>query len=63
VTVFLLVEKDLKKSGLSIYNCDRAYNDSLDLAGYGRLFQKLDGRWIKGYSQKIGTCNALSAEM
>jgi ribonuclease HI len=23
----------------------------------------LDGRWIKGYAQKIGTCDALCAEM
>jgi ribonuclease HI len=44
-------------------NCDGAYKDSLGLAGCGGLFRDSDGRWIKGYSRKIGTCDALSAEM
>jgi len=44
-------------------NCDGAYKDSLGLAGCGGLFRNLDGRWIKGYSQKIGTYDALCAEM
>ncbi|MCI72558.1 RNA-directed DNA polymerase (Reverse transcriptase), partial [Trifolium medium] len=33
------------------------------LAGCGGLFRNSDGRWIKGYSRKIGTCGAFSAEM
>ncbi|KAK2441944.1 TMV resistance protein N [Trifolium repens] len=37
-------------------NCDGAYKDSLGLAGCGGLFRDSDGRWIKGYSRKLGTC-------
>jgi ribonuclease HI len=44
-------------------NCDGAYKDSLGLAGCGGLFRNSEGRWIKGYARKIGTCDALSAEM
>ncbi|CAJ2648154.1 unnamed protein product [Trifolium pratense] len=44
-------------------NCDGAYKDSLGLAGCGGLFRNSDGRWLKGYSHKIGTCDALCAEM
>ena len=44
-------------------NCDGAYKDSLGLAGCGGLFWNSEGRWIKGYARKIGTCDALSAEM
>ncbi|GAU42748.1 hypothetical protein TSUD_77850 [Trifolium subterraneum] len=32
-------------------------------SGCGGLFRNSDGRWIKGYARKIGTCDALSAEM
>ncbi|PNX76496.1 ribonuclease H [Trifolium pratense] len=44
-------------------NCDGAYKDSFDLAGCGGLFRKSDDRLIKGYSRKIGTYDAFSAEM
>ncbi|CAJ2647032.1 unnamed protein product [Trifolium pratense] len=44
-------------------NCDRAYKDSLELAGCGGLLRDSDGRWLTGYSRKIGTCDALGAEM
>jgi ribonuclease HI len=33
------------------------------LAGCGGLLRNSDGRWLKGYSHKIGTCDALCAEM
>jgi hypothetical protein len=45
------------------HNCDRTYKDSSGLAGCGVLFRNSDGRWITGYSQKIGTCDALCDEM
>ncbi|KAK2452886.1 TMV resistance protein N [Trifolium repens] len=44
-------------------NCDGAHKDSLGLVVCGGLFRNSDGRWIKGYSRKIGTCDALSDEM
>ncbi|CAJ2653897.1 unnamed protein product [Trifolium pratense] len=44
-------------------NCDGAFKNSLGLAGCGGLFRNSGGRWIKGYARKIGTCDALSAEM
>ncbi|KAK2400076.1 TMV resistance protein N [Trifolium repens] len=44
-------------------NCDGAYKDSLGLAGCGSLFWNSEGRWIKEYTRKIGTCDALSVEM
>ncbi|MCI46118.1 ribonuclease H protein, partial [Trifolium medium] len=44
-------------------NCDRAYKDSLELAGCGGLQRDSDGRWLTGYSRKIGTCDALGTEM
>jgi ribonuclease HI len=44
-------------------NCDGAYKDTLVLAGCGGLLPDADGRWLTGYSRKIGTCDALSAEM
>ncbi|PNX97212.1 nucleic acid binding protein [Trifolium pratense] len=44
-------------------NCDGAYKDSLELAGCGGLLCDSDGRWLTRYSRKIGTCDALGAEM
>jgi len=44
-------------------NCDGAYKDSSGLAGCGDLFRNSDDRWIKGYSQKIETCDAICVEM
>jgi ribonuclease HI len=35
-------------------------NESSDCCG---LFRNSDGHWIKGYSKKIGSCDALHAEM
>jgi hypothetical protein len=34
-------------------NCDRAYQDSLELVGCGELFRNSDGRWIIGYCGKL----------
>jgi len=61
VTLFSLVGKDLR--GWVKLNCDGAYKDSSGLASCGGLFQNSDGRWIKGYLQKFGTCDALCANM
>ncbi|GAU10638.1 hypothetical protein TSUD_421140, partial [Trifolium subterraneum] len=44
-------------------NCDGAYKESMGLAGCGGLFRDSNGRWLKGYAQKIGACDALHAEM
>lgn len=44
-------------------NCDGAYKDSLGLAGCGGLIRNSDGRWLKGYTRKIGNCDAFCAEM
>jgi hypothetical protein len=44
-------------------NCDGAYKESVDLVGCGGLLRDSDGRWIQGYTQKIGACDALHAEM
>ncbi|GAU35182.1 hypothetical protein TSUD_319920 [Trifolium subterraneum] len=44
-------------------NCDGAYKESLDLAGCGGLLRDSNGQWIHGYTQKIGACDALHAEM
>ncbi|CAJ2634326.1 unnamed protein product [Trifolium pratense] len=44
-------------------NCDGAYKESLDLAGCGGLIRDCDGQWRTGYTRKIGTCDALHAEM
>ncbi|PNX90713.1 ribonuclease H, partial [Trifolium pratense] len=44
-------------------NCDEAYKESLDLVGCGGLIRDCDGQWRIGYTQKIGTCDALHAEM
>jgi ribonuclease HI len=44
-------------------NCDRAYKDSMNIAGCGGLFRDSDGQWLKGYTLRIGDCDALHAEM
>jgi ribonuclease HI len=45
-------------------NCDGSQNkNSIGLAGCGGLLRDSDGRWIKGYSRKLGDCDALHAEM
>ncbi|GAU33771.1 hypothetical protein TSUD_393330 [Trifolium subterraneum] len=44
-------------------NCDGAYKESLDLAGCGSLLRDSNGQWIHGYTQKIGACDAMYAEM
>jgi len=44
-------------------NCDRACKGKGELAGCGRILCQSDGRWIKGFSRKIGACDALHAEM
>jgi ribonuclease HI len=33
------------------------------LAGYSGLLRDSDDRWLTRYSRKIGTCDAISAEM
>ncbi|MCI85796.1 ribonuclease H, partial [Trifolium medium] len=35
----------------------------MDLAGCGGLLRDSNGQWIHGYTQKIGACDALHAEM
>ncbi|GAU31501.1 hypothetical protein TSUD_332760 [Trifolium subterraneum] len=44
-------------------NCDRACKELGETAGCGGLFRDSDGRWIKGFTRKIGACDALHAEM
>jgi len=44
-------------------NCDGACKGNEELAGYDRLLHQPDGKWIKGFSRKIGACDALHAEM
>jgi hypothetical protein len=44
-------------------NCDGAYKESMGMAGCGGLFRDSNGRWLKGYTQKIEVCDALHAEM
>jgi ribonuclease HI len=44
-------------------NSDGACKDMGVIAGCGGLFRDSDGRWIKGYTKKIGACDALHAEM
>ncbi|GAU24368.1 hypothetical protein TSUD_390770 [Trifolium subterraneum] len=43
--------------------CDGASKNGGEVAGCGGLFRDSDGRWIKGYTKKIGTCDALHVEM
>nr|ABD32321.2 Ribonuclease H [Medicago truncatula] len=51
------------REGLIKLNSDGACKDMGVIAGCGGLFRDLDGRWIKGYTKKIGACDALHAEM
>jgi ribonuclease HI len=44
-------------------NCDGACKGNGELAGCGGLLRQSDGTWIKGFSRKIGACDALHAEM
>ncbi|GAU32767.1 hypothetical protein TSUD_323350 [Trifolium subterraneum] len=44
-------------------NCDGACKELGETAGCGGLFRVSDGRSIKGFSRKIGACDALHAEM
>ena len=44
-------------------NSDGACKGSGEYSGCGGLFRDSDGRWIKGYTRKIGVCDALHAEM
>jgi ribonuclease HI len=44
-------------------NCDGACKGKGELAGCGGILRQSDGRWIKGFSRKIGACDALHAEM
>jgi hypothetical protein len=44
-------------------NCDVSYKDSLGHAGCGGLLQNSDDSWLKGYSHKIETYDALCAEI
>ncbi|PNX66909.1 ribonuclease H, partial [Trifolium pratense] len=60
-TVFIGWKKP--QEGWVKLNCDGAYKDTLELAGCGGLLRDSNGRWLTGYSRKIGTCDALSAEM
>jgi ribonuclease HI len=44
-------------------NCDGAYKESVHLAGCGGLLRDSNDRWIQGYTQKIGACDTMYAEM
>ncbi|GAU24728.1 hypothetical protein TSUD_355570 [Trifolium subterraneum] len=44
-------------------NCDGSQNDGLGLVGCSGLLRNSDGNWLKGYSRKLGNCDALHAEM
>jgi ribonuclease HI len=44
-------------------NSDGACKDRGKIAGCGSLFRDSDGRRIKGYTKKIGACDALHAKM
>jgi hypothetical protein len=35
----------------------------MGIAGCEGLFQNSNGRWLKGYIQKIGACDALHVEI
>jgi len=43
-------------------NSDDACKDRGKIADCGGLFHDSDGRWIKGYTKKIGACDALHVE-
>jgi len=44
-------------------NSDGACKDLGHISGCGGIFRDADGKWIKGYTKKIGACDALHAEM
>jgi ribonuclease HI len=44
-------------------NSDGACKGNNDISGCGGIFRNSDGRWIKGYAKKIGSCDAFHAEM
>ncbi|CAJ2627891.1 unnamed protein product [Trifolium pratense] len=44
-------------------NSDGACKGNNDISGCGGLFRNSDGRWIKGYAKKIGSCDSFHAEM
>ena len=44
-------------------NCDGAFQGNGELVGCGRLFQQPDGKWIKGFSCKVGVYDALHDEV
>ena len=44
-------------------NSDGACKRNNEGSGYGGLLRNPDGHWIKGYIKKIGSCDALHAEM
>jgi ribonuclease HI len=44
-------------------NCDGAHKSSINLSGCGGLLRNSNGTFLKGYARKIGSCDALHAEM
>jgi len=44
-------------------NCDGACKGNGEHAGCDGLLRQSNGTWIKGFSRKIGACDALHAEM
>ena len=44
-------------------NNDGACKGNVGYSGCGGLFCDSDERWLKGYIQKVGVCDALHAEM
>ncbi|PNX74874.1 hypothetical protein L195_g030803 [Trifolium pratense] len=58
----ILDGEDLGK-GCVKFNCDGFQNDKLGLAGCGGLLMNSYDTWLKGYSRKLGNCDALHAEM
>lgn len=45
------------------FNSDSACKDMGRISSCGGIFCDADGKWIKGYTKKIGACDALHAEM
>jgi len=52
-----------RREGWIKLNNDGACKDMGVIVGCGGLFRDSDSRWIKGYTKKIGACDALHAEM
>ncbi|GAU14826.1 hypothetical protein TSUD_50380 [Trifolium subterraneum] len=57
------VTLSIPQEGWIKLNCDGSQNDWVSLAGCGGLLRDSNDKWIKGYSRKIGSCDALHAEM